>query len=185
MLTNRYKSFHHKNYIMFQNIKNHLYVYRYKIVQPNFSVLKRSWTTKETFKLYLLGIRDYYNFPNEILHIILDCYKVHISEKIIGFAENNNFKLYFIPHGYTDRLQPLDVKLFGILKAYARRLFLERYRNDPYKKRNKIDACQDLICSWEKLDRVNRYNQRIYLYFLFQKCSSYHSMHSLFFLVSI
>ncbi len=113
---------------------------------------ENGWTTKETFKLYLLGIRDFYNFQEETLHIILDGFKVHISEEIIEFAESNNFKLYFIPHGYTDQLQPLDIKLFGILKSYARRLFLERYRNDPYRKRNKIDACQDLVCAWEKLD---------------------------------
>ena len=113
---------------------------------------ENGWTTKETFKLYLLGIRNFYNFTSETIHIILDGYKVHISEEIIEFAESNNFKLYFIPHGYTDQLQPLDVKLFGILKSYARRLFIERYRYDPYKIRKKIDACQDLVCAWEKLD---------------------------------
>lgn len=113
---------------------------------------ENGWTTKETFKLYLLGIRNFYNFTSETIHMILDGYKVHISEEIIEFAESNNFKLYFIPHGYTDQLQPLDVKLFGILKSYARRLFIERYRYDPYKIRKKIDACQDLVCAWEKLD---------------------------------
>ena len=113
---------------------------------------ENGWTTKETFILYLLGIRNFYNFTSETIHIILDGYKVHISEEIIEFSESNNFKLYFIPHGYTDQLQPLDVKLFGILKSYARRLFIERYRYDPYKNRKKIDACQDLVCAWEKLD---------------------------------
>lgn len=36
------------------------------------------WTTKETFKEYLIGIREYYNFPKETIHVICDGVKVHI-----------------------------------------------------------------------------------------------------------
>lgn len=51
-----------------------------------------------------------------------------------------------------DQLQPLGVKLLCILKSHARRLFLERYRNDPYEKSSKIEAFQELIGAWEKLN---------------------------------
>ena len=88
--------------------------------------------------------------------MILDGFKVHISDEIIEFAESNNIKLYFIPLGYTDQLQPLDIKLFGILKSYARPLFYERYRNDPYRKSNKIDACQNLLCVGKTRYRNNQ-----------------------------
>lgn len=50
-----------------------------------------------------------------------------------------------MPQGFTDQLQPLDVKLFGILKSIACRIFNERYRTNPYSQRCKIDACQDLV----------------------------------------
>ena len=67
---------------------------------------ENGWTTKETFKDYIIGIRNYYNFTKQTLHIILDAFRVHLSEEIIQFAELNNIKLYFIPQGYTDQLQP-------------------------------------------------------------------------------
>ena len=70
----------------------------------NFS--ENGWTTKETFKDFIIGIRNYYTFTKQTLHIILDAFRVHISEEIIQFAELNNIKLYFIPQGYTDQLQP-------------------------------------------------------------------------------
>ena len=113
---------------------------------------ENGWTTKDTFKLYILELRDLYGVGVETLHIILDAFSAHISEEIREFAELNNIKLYFIPQGFTDQLQLLDVKLFGILKSIARRLFMERYRSNPYAKRTKKDACQDLIYAWEKLD---------------------------------
>ena len=86
--------------------------------------IENGWTTKDTFKLYILELRDLYGVGVETLHIILDAFSAHISEEIREFAELNNIKLYFIPQGFTDQLQLLDVKLFGILKSIARRLFM-------------------------------------------------------------
>ena len=113
---------------------------------------ENGWCTKETFKDYLIGIREYYNFCEETIHVICDGYKAHISDEVIEFSKLNNIQLYFIPHGFTDQLQPLDVKIFGILKSTARRLFMERYRRNPFQKRTRLDACQDMVCAWEKVD---------------------------------
>ena len=116
------------------------------------SYSENGWCTKETFKDYLIGIREFYNFCEETIHVICDGYKAHISDEVIEFAHLNNIQLYFIPHGFTDQLQPLDVKIFGILKSTARRLFMDRYRQNPYQKRSKLDACQDMVYAWEKID---------------------------------
>jgi hypothetical protein len=57
--------------------------------------------------------------------------------------------LHFIPPGLTDEFQPLDRKVFGTLKAIARRLFHEGLMSSPDKQRTKKDAVQDLVCAWE------------------------------------
>ena len=63
----------------------------------------------------------------------------------------NNIKLYFIPSGFIDQLQPLDVGIFGPLKSIARKLFMDRFLFDPFAKRTIIDACQDLVCAWNRI----------------------------------
>ena len=49
-------------------------------------------------------------------------------------------------------LQPLDVKIFSILKSISRRLFMERMRKDPTMQRKKSDACADLVRAWEMIE---------------------------------
>lgn len=52
------------------------------------SFSENGWTTINTFKDYIVGIRDYYGYDdNQTLHVICDSYKVHISEEIIQFSE--------------------------------------------------------------------------------------------------
>ena len=64
-------------------------------------------------------------------------------------AEELNIKLYLIPAGMTDELQPLDKKIFGPMKMFARQLFRQRYDQD--KRRGKKEACEDMVRAWERL----------------------------------
>jgi hypothetical protein len=63
-------------------------------------------------------------------------------------AARLNIKLYFIPPGMTDAFQPLDRKVFGVLKAYAKRLFLQSITRNPGMMRTKSDAAHDLVTAW-------------------------------------
>jgi hypothetical protein len=54
----------------------------------------------------------------------------------------------------TDQFQPLDRKIFGVLKASAKSLFFRRVNKNPEARRTKIDAVQDLINAWENLART-------------------------------
>ena len=71
----------------------------------------------------------------------------HRTEIVKELAKNLDVLLHFIPPGATDELQPLDRRVFGVLKATARRLFRER----PTESRNKRQACADLRLAWECL----------------------------------
>ena len=107
------------------------------------------WTTEETFVEYLLHISEFYQ--NEEVHLILDVYAAHRTERVKETARNNNIQLYFIPPGCTDLVQPLDVKVFGCLKATARKLFRERYVGVNSPKVTSQDAVQNLIRAWESV----------------------------------
>ena len=110
------------------------------------------WTTAETFKAYLLGLRNYYGWEDEnTIHLLLDIFKAHTQSDVRELAESLNIKLYCIPAGLPDELQPLDIKIWGPMKTFARRLFRERFRYDPDKKRTKRMACEDMVRSWERL----------------------------------
>lgn len=44
-----------------------------------------------------------------MIYLVLDFYNVHVSNEMTEFIEINKVKQLFIPQGYTDKLQPLDV----------------------------------------------------------------------------
>jgi hypothetical protein len=51
----------------------------------------------------------------------------------------------------TDVYQSLGRRVFGMLKAYAKRLFRRPVDMNPGMRRSKADAVQDLIAAWEGL----------------------------------
>ena len=108
---------------------------------------ENGWTTEETFIEYLQNLADHFNYQE--IHVILDVYAAHRTEAVKEAAETLNIKLYFIPPGCTDLVQPLDVKVFGALKSTARRLFRERYSGTRAPKVTSKDAVQNLIKAWE------------------------------------
>jgi transposase len=60
------------------------------------------------------------HYPTGPLVVILDVYPAHRTDAIRGMALALGIELVFIPPGCTDRLQPLDRRVFGVVKAYAR-----------------------------------------------------------------
>ena len=102
-------------------------------VSPHYATFsKNGWTTEETFKAFLTGVRDFYGFEDESrIHLILDVYRAHFTESVREHVENLNIELIPIPAGMTDEMQPLDLRIFGPLKLYAARLFRLRLWIDP------------------------------------------------------
>ena len=117
-------------------------------VSPNWTThSENGWTTEATFIEYLQHIAEYFNY--QPVHLILDVYAAHRTDEVKEAAEALGIKLYYIPPGCTDLVQPLDVKVFGALKASARKLFRERYQNARTPKVTSKDAVQNLIRAWE------------------------------------
>jgi hypothetical protein len=113
------------------------------------------WTTRETFAGYLswLATEQYRGriTPDCPLDLVLDCHAVHRSPEIRGHAASLGIRLWFIPAGHTDELQPLDRAVFGALKAKFRRRFQLECRQDPHHRVTKSAAIEILRQIWDGL----------------------------------
>jgi hypothetical protein len=112
------------------------------------------WSTIETFRHYLDSLAELYSEripPGRQLHLILDCYSVHRSKEIKQYARSLGIKLWFIPAGHTDELQPLDRAVFGAMKSIFRRKFEALCRQSANGRLTKSNAIQILVEIWDGL----------------------------------
>jgi hypothetical protein len=78
------------------------------------------WCDKEIAKAYLIWLRFEGHDGNERLILVWDVFAAHRDEEVKKLAEDLNIELIYIPPGTTDKLQPLDRRIFGSLKRRAR-----------------------------------------------------------------
>ena len=118
------------------------------------------WAKGEVILDYLHFLREAYNkkfsqnphyTPQTTIHLILDCYSSHLKEEVRQKASNLKIQLHFIPAGTTDFMQPLDIKVFGCLKAAARHEWHVISTQDPKFKPNRCNAAKVLIKCYENL----------------------------------
>jgi hypothetical protein len=116
------------------------------------------WTTAETMSRYLWWLRELYPpvrtpFGKKALPIdlILDCYPAHLTMAVRREAAKLKIQLHFVPIGMTDKLQPLDRRVFGCLTATARAEYRRFSAAHPGEKVRTPDAVRMLIHSWEHL----------------------------------
>lgn len=110
---------------------------------------EKGWTDINTFYQYLNHIRSHFE-DNDEIHLILDLYKAHNNDEIKEAAEELGIVLHFIPAGFTDKFQPLDARIFAIVKAYIRHMVRECLKEG--KNLTKIDVCEWMSRAWEKLE---------------------------------
>jgi len=81
--------------------------------------------------------------------LVLDSYSVHkkVSEKF----KENNFKLLFIPPGATGLLQPLDKKVFGVLKSKGKSKWINYYNSTEGKTPSYSISTKFILESWSEL----------------------------------
>ena len=108
------------------------------------------WSTIDTFSEYLMFIRQHFGDDDRIW-LLLDAYSVHRTNEVKSLAESLNIELIFIPPGQTEKFQPLDRSVFGVLKAYLRKLWRIEYSQDPSLRFNKTMAVKLLLPAWEKI----------------------------------
>jgi hypothetical protein len=123
---------------------------------------KSGWSNTTVMEAYLQKLREYYDttFANDTnykvhdsaIDLIWDCFAAHRNIEIREIAKRLNINLHFVPAGGTGDYQPLDVRVFGALKAIAKNEWYSRYTLNRDSPQNKASAVEILLMSWEKID---------------------------------
>jgi hypothetical protein len=87
------------------------------------------WTDAAVYIEYLKRVILPYTAgrPATLVH---DSLTAHHTDDVLSFLSDNNISLITVPPGETDTLQPLDVGVFGPLKARAKRRWNEEKAKD-------------------------------------------------------
>ena len=82
--------------------------------------------------------------------LILDRYKAHLTSKVKNEAKRCNIKLIYIPTSGTDEYQPLDRRVFGILKSMGQSSF-DDFLWDNFRGLTKSEAADMFVSCWKRL----------------------------------
>jgi hypothetical protein len=120
------------------------------------------WSNTAVMKDYLQRLRLYYdttfdgyqNYEVGVTEIdlIWDCFSAHRNAEIREIATRFKINLHFVPAGGTGDYQPLDVRVFGALKATAKKKWYKRYTDDRESPQDKSSAVEILLESWAEVD---------------------------------
>lgn len=108
------------------------------------------WMTNSVFQFYIMKLREHIGH-DQTVHLVMDLYPAHMTDEVNALASSLNFILHIIPAGMTDKYQPLDRRIFGPLKAKARKYFRLRHKAGNIINGSKREACQDMIAAWESI----------------------------------
>jgi hypothetical protein len=118
-------------------------------VNADFS--ESGWTNIEVICRYFAFLRGTLFCDSEPLIVILDTYSAHRAQVVREIAQLWGITLIFIPPGCTDRLQPLDRRVFGVLKAYAREQWRRAYHATGGGKTKRKTIAENLVAAWERI----------------------------------
>jgi hypothetical protein len=77
--------------------------------------------------------------------LLLDQFSSHTTDYIKKEARKRKITLIYVPIGMTGELQPLDIKINGIIKGYARKLWKQSQLFDPFSEPTMSDAVIHLL----------------------------------------
>lgn len=108
------------------------------------------WSTDAFALEFLEWLVAVYLKDNEGL-LVWDLHASHTTDRVRQAANEKGIGLLFIPAGQTDYWQPLDNKVFGALKAAARRQFDEMMVYKSLTEVDIMDAIEILVDCWNRL----------------------------------
>jgi hypothetical protein len=114
------------------------------------SVPQSRWTNSDVMCSYFSLWRTHV-YAEGPLVLMLGTYPVHRTQIVRTTAEQWGIELLFIPPGCTDRLQPLDRKIFGVLKGYARQLWRQQYHATHGGKTTRSRMASNLMEAWDRI----------------------------------
>ena len=76
----------------------------------------------------------------------------------MDWARDHKMNVLFIPAGQTAEYQPLDRRVFGVLKKQAHKLLLEELQRRDLSAIDRVDALVILCQAWENIseDMIRR-----------------------------
>lgn len=127
------------------------------------AVSSSGWTKESVMERYLRTLHSY--TKRQPCALILDVYPAHRTDHIKALAAELQIELVFIPPGCTDACQPLDIAVFAVLKAHAKRLWRQYYHEMKGERLEWITLMDHLVESWDLIDEKvianawNMYNE--------------------------
>jgi hypothetical protein len=115
-----------------------------------FDKTESGWTTADVMCAYFGKLRREI-FPNGPLILLLDTYAAHRCQVVRDVAELWGIDLVFIPPGCTDLLQPLDRRVFGVMKAFARQNWRREYHRTHGDQVTRPMIARSLLDAWDRI----------------------------------
>lgn len=111
---------------------------------------KKAYMSTDAFIEYLKFLRSQYSDEKKI-HLIVDSYSSHKGKKVEETIKDLNISLTYIPDGYTDSFQPLDIAVFAVLKSIANAKLSQFLLDNPDDPIGMEKSVQVLIESWDQI----------------------------------
>ena len=120
---------------------------------PNFSYKvfhsEKGWTTEAVFSEYLEWIRCI--IGEKKISLVVDQWGPHFGPKAAKKAEDLDIHLIPVPKGGTSVYQPLDRKIFAIMKKKGAAKWVRMCHNNPRMKWTKSTATAIALQCWEEI----------------------------------
>ena len=107
------------------------------------------WATRRVMRRYLEWLAD--KARHHWSYLVWDLYASHRHQEVKDTATENSINLAYVPAGQTSLWQPLDVRVFGALKAHANSLLDAECVNRSLTEMNMVDALLILVRAWDDL----------------------------------
>jgi hypothetical protein len=101
---------------------------------------QNGWRTSETLRNYGMTLQCKLG-PGPI-HSLLDLYSGHRTDQVKATTATLGATLHDIPPGLTDKFQPLDRSVLGVLKAQGKRGFHARFYAKPNDRHTNHEAVE-------------------------------------------
>ena len=108
---------------------------------------ENGWMNSDVMISYLNYLMLHHGSDNFVL--VLDSYSVH--KKAVDCFKEKNINFLFIPPGSTGELQPLDRKVFGVLKSKGKTKWMNHYHYSEGKSPSFADSTKFILDSWAEL----------------------------------
>lgn len=116
-----------------------------------FSGTNKSWVNEDIMLKYLEYLFEHWSMKQPCA-LVLDCFKAHCTKTVRRFAKDHYIELIFVPANGTSDYQPLDRRVFGILKSKLRSLAGSRIFTG--KQRFEMIS-RDLVNAWSEISKEN------------------------------